>query len=225
MKLLRFLRRECLQILILALPFALAAGWWSKIPPRVVCHWDLHGHPDGMIAKVPGVLGVPLLNAAVCVFIALAPWIDPRLRRNPSAHTARQRWLLRKYRHAISGFGSLTACFLVANALGWRIMDVVSLGYYGTLLLFAVVGNFLGSLEPSYLMGLRTPWTLEDASTWRATHRLTGRWMLFGAAGLMGIGFAVPEPAKLLLVLAYVFALGAWSVSYSAWFFQRQQKA
>ena len=224
MKTLRFLRRELVQILLLALPFALAAACWNKMPHTVVTHWGIHGEPDGWTPRAPGVLGLPVLNVAVCLFIAAAPWIDPRQRRNPRAHTARQRHLRRIYRGIISGFVSVLASMIVAAAVGWRV-DPTWLGYNGTLVLFAVIGNYIGSLEPGYLTGFRTPWTLADEATWRATHRLTGRWMVFGAVALLGMGIFLPAPAKFALVLVYVVGLGAWSVGYSAWFFHRRRTA
>lgn len=39
------------------------------------------------------------------------------------------------------------------------------------LIFFAILGNYLTALRPNYFIGIRTPWTLENADTWRAPHR------------------------------------------------------
>ncbi len=222
MKTLHFLKREWLQIVILALPFALATAWWDRCPAVVVTHWGLHGQPNGWMPKAPGLLLAPVLNAGLCLLLAFLPWIDPRLRGNPAADTARYRRILRVYRHALTTFFAAVAVSVIAVAAGWRV-DINLLAVDGTLGLFAVMGNFMGSLQPNYFVGCRTPWTLQDGDTWRATHRTTGRLMVFGAVALLAVQFFVSRQAELCLLVTYGVGLAAWSLGYSAWFFQQRR--
>lgn len=222
MSILRSLRKESVQILLLTLPFALAAAWWNKIPATVVTHWGIHGQPNGWMPKGPGILLLPVLNVGMCLLIAFLPRIDPRLRRNPEANTARQRRLWRTLRYIITGFLGLMALALIAIAAGWHV-NMGRLCCNAALILCAGMGNFLGNLEPNYLMGIRTPWTLEDADTWRATHRTVGRWMVFSAVALLAAGFFVSDLAQVVLLMAYVIGLGIGSLGYSAWYFQRRR--
>ena len=224
MKTLRFLHRELLQIILLALPFVLAAAWWNKIPPVVATHWGLHGQPDSWMPKAPGLLLAPVLNVALCLLLAFLPRIDPRLRGNPAADSARYHRILRVYRYALTTFIAAVATAVIAVAAGWRV-DMGLLAVNGTLVLFAVIGNFLGNLQPNYFVGCRTPWTLQDGDTWRATHRTTGRLMVFGAVALLVAEFFVRREAGVYLFIAYAVGLGAWSLGYSAWFFQRRRLA
>ena len=224
MKLIPWLRKELPQILLLALPFALAAAWWDKIPAVVVTHWGIHGRPNGWMPKAPGLLLLPLLNVGMGVLIAFLPRIDPRLRRNSEANTTRQRRLWRTLRYIITGFISLMALAVIAIAAGWH-LNMGRLCCNAALVLCAGMGNFLGNLEPNYLMGIRTPWTLEDADTWRATHRMVGRWMVFGAAALLAVGFFVSDVVQVGLLMAYMAGLGIGSLGYSAWYFNRRRAA
>ena len=142
-------------------------------------------------------------------------------------------------------FLSLVSMMVIAIAAGWPV-NVGNVSYYGTLTLFAVIGNFFGNLEPNYLVGIRTPWTLEDPGTWRATHRLIGRWMVFGSVALLAVGifavtFRANGPARgvsahhgdlepgIFLLVAYLFAWYGHGDSgvlvrlgHSAWFFHRR---
>ena len=50
-------------------------------------------------------------------------------------------------------------------------------------LLVAVLGNYMKTVKPNYFIGIRTPWTLENAEIWNKTHRLGG--ILWFAGGLL----------------------------------------
>ena len=209
---------------MLGLPFVLAAAWWDKVPPVVATHWNIHGQPNGSMPKVPGLLLAPAINVALCLLLAFLPQIDPRLRGNPAADSARYRRVLRVYRLGVTALVAVAAAALIATAAGWRI-DMGQLAFNGTLALMAVAGNFLGNLHPNYFIGCRTPWTLQDGDTWRATHRTTGRLMFFGAVALLGVQFFVAREVQNYLLVAYAVGIAAWSLGYSAWFFQRRRLA
>lgn len=220
MKILRFLRRETVQIVLLALPLILAAAFWNRIPPVITSHWGLSGQPDGWMPKLPGLLIAPTLNVGMAVLLAWLPRLDPRLRRDATAETARFRRLMRWCRWLVTGNLSLAGTVIVATAAGWS-MDVGRVMCDGALLLFAALGNVFGNLPSNYLIGVRTPWTLEDPATWRATHRLAGRVMVFGALGVLGVGFFVPTGVLTGLLIAFIVALGIGSLGCSAWFYRR----
>ena len=159
----------------------------------------------------------------LCLLLAALPLIDPRLRRDPAASTARYRRILRWCRLAVTAFFAVLAVTILAVAVGWPV-DVGRIACDGALVMLAVVGNFMGGLQPNYLMGLRTPWTLEDAATWRATHRVGGRVLVFGSAVLLVPGWFVPDAVLLGLLLAFVVGVGFGSLGYSAWFFPRMRR-
>ena len=173
----RFLRREFLQIVLLILPFALAAAWWNRIPPVVVTHWNVHGQPNGWMHKVPGLLLRPTLNVAVCLLLAFLPRIAPRLRADPAADGTRYRRVLRIYRYAITTLIAEIAAAVIALAAGWRV-DIGLIAVNGMLALFAVMGNYLGTLPPTASGGRVLPMWRDDG-----TRRATNRW-LGTAAGL-----------------------------------------
>ena len=85
----------------------------------------------------------------------------------------------------------------------------------GLLLFFVVLGNYLGNLRPNYFIGIRTPWTLENPETWRATHRVGGRLMFFGALILLLLQFLLNERIFEWLFVASILALAAWGFVYS----------
>ena len=221
---LRLLRKESLQVVLLALPFALAALWWNKLPDRVVSHWDLHNQPNGWMPKAPGLLLLPTLNIFLCALIASLPRIDPRLRRRASATDLGQGRAWRGCRLGFSAFMTAFALLIIVTAAGWR-LDIGRICCSGMFILLAVTGNYLANLEPNYLMGIRTPWTLEDPATWRATHRLGSRVMVFGSVALLVVGFFVPGAVQFGLLIGFAVLLVLGSLGYSAWFYQTHSAA
>ena len=224
MKLPRFLRQELLQIVLLAAPFVLAARWWNDLPPIVAIRWDLHGQPVGWTEKWVGVLVVPLINVLLAGLLAIWPQVDPRLRHDPATHTARYRRTRRLWRYAVTAFTSLFGLAILAFAAGWSV-DIGWLACNGTLVLLAIVGNFLGNLTPNNLLGIRMPLTLEDAAHWRAMHRLIGRILAFGAVGLLAAGWFVPITVQTGLMAGFVVAMMFCSLGYSARFYLRMRRA
>jgi hypothetical protein len=73
----------------------------------------------------------------------------------------------------------------------------------GVLLL--AVGNYLGKARQNGFIGIKTPWTLADATVWDKTHRFTGRGMALAGLLLIVLGFALHD------ALALGLAIGACS--------------
>ena len=218
---LRFLHQEGLQLAILASPYLLAAALWNKLPAQIVTHRDIHSRPDGWMPKAEGLLVPPAINLLVTTFFALAPRLGLLLGQRSLTSTPSQRRLWQAARLGVSAFTSLICMVAAAAAAGWR-LDVGRACSMAGLVLLAFVGNLLSSLEPNYLMGIRTPWTLEDPATWRATHRLGSRVMFFGSLAFLVVGLFVPGTVLLGLFLAFATLLTLGGIGYSAWFYQKR---
>jgi uncharacterized membrane protein len=202
-----------LEAILLATPFVVLAIYWNHLPARVPTHWDFRGQVDGWSAKIPGIFLAPLTALAMTALLRILPWFDPKLRRT-SGEESLMPAVLPIVR--IASLVLLDTIFFVqiAASLGWnvaggRIMMACLLFF------FVVMGNYLGNLRPNYFVGLRTPWTLENPETWRATHRLGGRLMFFGALILLVAQFLLSERIFGILFVASILSLAAWGFVYS----------
>ncbi len=202
-----------LEVTLLAVPFLTLAICWDRIPDRVPLHWNAAGEIDGWASKGPGLLLAPILAVGTVALLHLLPWLDPKLRRS-GGEEGRMRIALPAMRLATVGLTDLIFFLQLAVSLGQK-LDVGRIVVMATLVVLAVVGNFLGTLRPNYFAGIRTPWTLEYPETWRATHRLGGRLMCFGALILLIVQFAVPQEVFVWILVAAVLALVVWSFYYS----------
>ncbi|HEX3886976.1 MAG TPA: SdpI family protein, partial [Phenylobacterium sp.] len=51
----------------------------------------------------------------------------------------------------------------------------------------------LGKARRNLFIGLRTPWTLANATVWDKTQRFTGRGLVLGGLTLVALGFALRD--------------------------------
>ncbi len=202
-----------LEALLLAAPLVALAIYWNDLPARVPIHWDLHGQINGWAAKTPGIFIIPLTALGVVVLLRILPWFDPKLGKTADEES-RMSAILPIVR--IASLLLLDTIFFVQmatslgrNVAGGRIIMSCLLVF------FVILGNYLGNLRPNYFVGIRTPWTLEDPETWRATHRLGGRLMFFGGVILFIAQFFLSESIFGWLFVASILLLAAWGFVYS----------
>ena len=202
-----------LEISLLAAPVVVLVIYWNDLPARVPIHWDLRGQINGWSAKIPGVLIVPFTAFAVTALLHVLPWFDPKLRRTAGEESLMPA-VLPILRIALLVLLDTIFFVQIMTSLG-RIVASARLMMSGLLLFFVVLGNYLGNLRPNYFIGIRTPWTLENPETWRATHRVGGRLMFFGALILLLLQFLLNERIFEWLFVASILALAAWGFVYS----------
>lgn len=207
-----------IELVLLAAPFVALAVLWPSLPVRIPTHWGVSGQVDGWSSRAFGSLLLPMVNVATYLLVLFLPKFDPRMKKGVEGNSLAVLGIVRLAMVAL-----LTFMFAVQMmvALGMQV-DSGRLIINGLLVFFLVMGNFFGSLRPNYFVGIRTPWTLESPATWRATHRVGGRIMVFGSLLLMALQFVVPNISAAFLV--FVLGLAVWSMVYS-WNYQRTHAA
>ncbi len=202
-----------LEIMLLAAPLVALAIYWNDLSARVPIRWDLRGQINGWANKTPGMFVFPLTALALTALLHILPWFDPKLRRRSG------------------GEGLMPTVLPIVRIASLLLLDTIffvqmatSLGHHIAggrimmsclLVFFVVMGNYLGNLRPNYFVGIRTPWTLENPETWRATHRLGGRLMFFGALILLVAQLFLSERIFGLLFVGSILSLAAWGIAYS----------
>ena len=202
-----------LELVLVLTPFVLLAVFWSDIPERVPIHWNLAGRIDGWASKQFGMLVSPVTSLVIVALLHFLPRLDPKLRKEQQT-AGRMGPALRFIRVSLAAFFFVVFLALLGAARG-NFSAVDRVVPSSVLLLLAVLGNYLGVLRPNYFIGIRTPWTLENTETWRATHRLGGRLMFFGSLVLLVSQFFLSEPTFTLVLMTAVLALAIWGLLYS----------
>src|SRR2546430_15040927 len=73
-------------------------------------------------------------------------------------------------------------------------------------LLFIVLGNSLARVQPTWFVGIRTPWTLSSDTVWRETHRAGGFPLVIAGVLMVATAFVSGALAGVLLVSAAALA-------------------
>ena len=179
-----------------AAAIAVSVATFGQLPPRVATHWNVQGEPDGFSTRLVAVTALPLLMLAMRGILAVLPAIDPK--GENYAKFATTYWLLF---NGVLSFMLLMHLVIVVHGAGYPVrVDRIAVGGVG--LLFALIGNYLGRLEPNWFVGIRTPWTLSSNTVWRRTHRVGG-W-IFVLGGLAIVATVFLPAAALPIVLATV---------------------
>jgi uncharacterized membrane protein len=202
-----------LEVVLLAAPFVALAIYWNDLPARIPMHWDFRGRIDGWGPKMPEVFLLPLTGVGLTALLHILQWLDPKLRRT-SAEESLTPVVLQIVRIATLGLLDVIFFVQIATSLGRNVAGgriIIT----SVLIFFVVLGNYLGNLRPNYFVGIRTPWTLENPETWRATHRLGGRLMFFGALILLIAQFSLSERVFDFLFVASILSFVAWGFVHS----------
>ena len=203
-----------LEAALLLAPFLAIAALWNKLPARIPIHWNLRGEVDGWASsKSFEIFVLPLIAVAVVALLHVLPRLDPKLRAMLH-ESERMRAAVQIISLALAAFFTAMFSIQIATALDYPIASGRAM-MWCSLVLLAIMGNYLGNLRPNYFVGIRTPWTLESAATWRATHRLGGRLMFFGALLFLIAEFFLSESASVILFVTLVLLLVVWAFLYS----------
>ena len=209
--------RKQLLVISAAVLAAMILGslWASFATPagaRIPIHWNVSGEIDGYGSKALGLSIGPVTVLLASALFAALPKIEPRkqhLIQSSKLYTAI--WL------CVLAIMSVIHVQVILAATGLY-TGSTRLGLAMVGVLFITVGNYLGKSRSTFLMGIRTPWTLSSELSWRKTHRLGG-W-LFVALGIAHIVtvFAAPKLLPVVIVGGIVAMLVVVTVySYLVW--------
>lgn len=184
------------SILILA-PMLVGIILWDKLPAQVPTHFDVNNQPDSYSSKAFAVFGMPLLMLALHIVCVLATKLDPKMKGiNDKVFTL--------VLYIIPAVSLLICAVIYPVALGKEIrVGLIAILFMG--LIFTVTGNYLPKCKPSYTVGIKLPWTLEDSENWNKTHALAGK--LWFAGGLIIIATSFLESPVIFFTITAALVL------------------
>jgi len=109
-------------------------------------------------------------------------------------------------------------------------MYLVSLGFhvnfvflitFGVLLMFLILGNYMGKFSANYFIGIRTPWTLENEEVWNHTHRLTGKLWVGSSLIMLVVRLMVNNEVFFYIFIPYVLIIVIIPILYSYLYYKR----
>jgi len=184
----QMIRKELLLIILTALPIIYLLLNWSTLPDQMPIHFDGNGDPNGYGSKLVYIF----LPVGLYFLMLVLPFIDPR-KSNYEIFSS----TYFKLRIILTVFIGAIDTVIIYNELH----GIEKMGIFVpviVMLLFTIIGNYMGNFRPNYFVGIKVPWTLNSDVVWIRTHKLAGKLWFWG--GLIGIAalFIVKNPAVVL---------------------------
>ena len=181
--------RELFLFLLAALPVLYLLFNWSSVPEKVPIHFELNGDPNDYGSKLIYVF----LPLGIYFLMLILPMIDPR-KSNYEIFSL----TYYKLRIVLGLFFGLIDTVIIYNVLHGS----EKLGLFVPIfvfLLLTLLGNYMGNVRQNYFIGIKVPWTLNNAEVWTRTHRMAGRlWFWGGIAGVVAL-IIIKDPFFVLL--------------------------
>jgi uncharacterized membrane protein len=207
----KFNTLDIAALIIWLLPAAYLLYVYPTLPDTVPVHFGLKGTPDRFGSKGEFLIGPMIImgmSALVYLLFKFLPAIDPKKFVKYGEPT------FQKIGVGIVVLMAALSIEITLSAISKSFKaDKLVLPMMG--LFFAFMGNLMHSIKPNYFAGLRTPWTLEDNDTWRATHRLAGKMWFVGGIILTILALLLPLKAGMITFMSVTFIMVIIPVVYS----------
>lgn len=204
-------------VILALIPLALTGILYSRLPAVMAGHWSITGEVDGYSSRAWVAFTVPIMLLVVrAVF-----WILPRIAPAHITSDAGGRYVDEFLIVLFVFFNLLHAQMLMWN-LGTEISFSVTLPI-GVGFLFIFIGRLLGHVEPNWMVGIRTYWTLKNPVVWMRTHERAA--LLFKILGVIIMGAAFFRGYGLIFILLPAVFLALYLPAYSFLLYQKIEKA
>ncbi len=211
------LKKELPLIAIVLLPFIYLVYLWNDLPSKVPMHWDLKGDIDRYGGKSELIIIPFLLPLLVYIIFLVVPKIDPKNKLNKMGNK------LQILKFLMTTFMSLLALFIIYSAKNQSITNpnymVLIIG-----LLYLILGNYFKTIKANYFIGIRTPWTLENETVWKETHKLGGKLWFIGGLILILSSLLLEKQTNFTLFIIVTAIISIIPVVYSYLKFQNVKK-
>lgn len=197
-----------IALVLLAIPFGYAAFLYPNLPTSIPTHFNIKGEADAWGEKGSIFLGPSILGGAGLFTFFLLSNIK---NFDPKRYKAEDDGLYKKFSLFLVGFLSVLGIIITYSATGGSInITKLLLPILG--LTFSALGWYMPKLHQNYFAGFRLPWTLENVDNWNETHKVAGKyWMYGGLVQAIGTLLLPSKPAFIvfLLTTAIIVAIPA----------------
>lgn len=211
------LKKELPLIGIVLLPFLYLAYVWNQLPAQVPLHYNIKGEVDRYGDKSEMILIPIMLPLLIYVIFLVVPYIDPKKQIQKMGNKYHNLKLI------LTLFMSALALFIIhstkSGSLGNPNIIFIIVG-----VLYVILGNYFKTIKANYFIGIRTPWTLENETIWKETHRLGGKvWFVGGLLAIISSLLLEPQiNFKVFMGITIIIAL--IPIVYSYLLYRKLQK-
>ncbi len=211
------LKKELPIWAIIALPFIYLAYIWNELPNKVPLHWNVKGEVDRYGSKLELIIIPIILPLLIYLILLVVPKIDPKNKLNKMGGKLQTMKLL------MTTFMSILALFIIYTAKNQSFTNpnfiVLLIG-----ILFIVLGNYFQTIKPNYFIGIRTPWTLENQTVWKETHKLGGKMWFVGGILIVILSLILNQSVNFTIFMVITGLITIIPVAYSYILYKKEIK-
>lgn len=162
-----------LTSLLTLLPMLLGLLLWNRLPEEMPIHFNSHGEVDDWGSKAFVVFFLPLFLFVMHLITGFITLHDPKKQNIGDKIFLLILFIIPSVAvlECVLTYGSAFGIAFSPNMLGNLFLGII----------FTIVGNYLPKSRQNYTVGIKLPWTLNDAENWNKTHRFAGiLWTLCG---------------------------------------------
>ncbi len=202
---------------IVLLPFIYLAYVWNDLPDKVPLHWNISGEIDKYGNKAELILIPMLLPLLTYLIFLIVPKIDPKSKLDKMGNK------FQTLKFLLTMFMSVLALFIIYLAKN-RSFDNSNYIVLLVGLLYLILGNYFKTVKANYFIGIRTPWTLENETVWKETHKLGGKLWFIGGLLIIISSLILEKQLNFILFIVITAIITLVPVVYSYLKFQKIKK-
>jgi len=202
------LKKDTPILIVVLLPFLYLAYLWQSLPEKVPVHWNLEGEVDRWGGKTELILIPFLLPLLIYIIFTLVPKVDPKKRIEKMGNKYYQ------LKFIMVTFMSVLAIYILYTAQSENTSNsTIIFTLIGVLIM--ILGNYFKTLKPNYFIGIRTPWTLENETVWKETHRVGGILWFVGGILMILVTLLTPVPTSFYMFMSMIAIIAIVPIVYS----------
>ena len=212
----KFSLNNIVQVLILIASVILSVYFYQIFPAVVPTHWGISGQANSFGPKWVGAFVIPIIIFILYFIFSLLPKIDPK---HGNYEDFKQAY--NAFKTAIMAV--LFAIYLITSLNIIGVAVSVSLWVPALIGLFMVIiGKYLGQVKSNYLVGIRTPWTLNNEDNWNKTHSFGVKVFVVGGL-LLSVDGLLPNVWRMPLFLTTIIIIVLVPIVYSYVLYRKQK--
>ena len=192
---------------------AYSALKYATLPDRVGVHFNARGEVDRYGSKLEAVALCPVMMVILLAVFLIIPKMLPEGKKIDPFQKAWDTVVI-----TVMGFMACVQFMILNPGLLGSGQGQVKFMMAAMSILLIILGNMMGKTERNYVIGIRTPWTLEDDEVWHRTHHLGGRLMV--GAGLLCLPLALLG-VNVLVIVGIILLSTFYPVWYSYALFKK----
>ena len=158
-----------ISLLLLISMFFESILLYSFLPAYMPMHWNIYGQIDNYMKKDIVVSLIPLLTGGMFILFKIIPQLDPK--RN-KYKLFKKEWEI--IQTTLIGYMAYLHFVILFVNIHPEI-SFVPLIFFGSGILFIIIGKYLSKVKQNYFVGIKIPWTLSSTDNWDKTHKFGGK--------------------------------------------------